>query len=75
MTPALGCRENDDAELRDAFDVTMKGPAFLAEIAKKGMQIDATGGEEVTNVLAKTYASRCWRLRRDRRQLSRGQTC
>jgi tripartite-type tricarboxylate transporter receptor subunit TctC len=43
-------------ELREAFDATMKDPAFLAEIEKKGMQIDATGGEEVTNVLAKAYA-------------------
>ena len=43
-------------ELRDAFDATMKDPAFLAEVTKKGMQIDATGGEEVTSVLAKAYA-------------------
>jgi tripartite-type tricarboxylate transporter receptor subunit TctC len=43
-------------ELRAAFDATMKDPAFLGEIAKKGMQIDATGGAEVTNVLAKAYA-------------------
>jgi tripartite-type tricarboxylate transporter receptor subunit TctC len=43
-------------ELRAAFDATMKDPAFLAEIAKKGMQIDATGGQDVTDVLAKAYA-------------------
>jgi tripartite-type tricarboxylate transporter receptor subunit TctC len=43
-------------ELREAFDATMKDPAFLADIAKKGMQIDATGGAEVTDVLAKAYA-------------------
>jgi tripartite-type tricarboxylate transporter receptor subunit TctC len=43
-------------ELRQAFDATMKDPVFLAEIARKGMQIDATGGEDVTNVLAKAYA-------------------
>jgi tripartite-type tricarboxylate transporter receptor subunit TctC len=43
-------------ELRQAFDATMKDPAFLADIGRKGMQIDATGGEDVTNVLAKAYA-------------------
>jgi tripartite-type tricarboxylate transporter receptor subunit TctC len=43
-------------ELRAAFAATMTDPAFLAEIEKKGMQIDATSGEEVTNVLAKAYA-------------------
>jgi tripartite-type tricarboxylate transporter receptor subunit TctC len=43
-------------ELRAAFDATMKDPEFLAEIARKGMQIEPSGGQEVTQVLARAYA-------------------
>ena len=43
-------------ELRAAFDATMEDPEFLAEIARKGMQIEPSGGQEVTQVLARAYA-------------------
>ena len=43
-------------ELRDAFDATMRDPAFRAEIARKHLQVNPTGGEEVTAVLAKAYS-------------------
>jgi tripartite-type tricarboxylate transporter receptor subunit TctC len=43
-------------ELRAAFDATMKDPAFLADIEKKHLEVNPTGGEEVTKVLAEAYA-------------------
>ena len=42
--------------LREAFDKTMKAPGFLAEAAKKKLDIDPTTGAEV-EVLIKEVMS------------------
>jgi tripartite-type tricarboxylate transporter receptor subunit TctC len=44
-------------QLRDAFDATMKDPAFLAEIHKKNLEIAATAGVEMADAYARAYAS------------------
>ena len=43
-------------ELRNAFDATMNDPAFLAEIARKNLQVEPTSGAEMTAVLAKAFS-------------------
>jgi tripartite-type tricarboxylate transporter receptor subunit TctC len=43
-------------ELRDAFDATMKDPAFRAEIEKKNLHIDPTPGEDMLRTFKKVFA-------------------
>jgi tripartite-type tricarboxylate transporter receptor subunit TctC len=43
--------------LRDAFNATMKDPAFLADIKKLRLTLDWVSGEEVQKTLAAAYAS------------------
>jgi tripartite-type tricarboxylate transporter receptor subunit TctC len=44
-------------EIRDAFKATVTDSAFLAEIKKKNMGLDPVYGEEMTEILAKAFAS------------------
>lgn len=41
------------AELRKAFDATMKDPEFLAEAKKQDIEIEPIGGEEMARVVAR----------------------
>ncbi len=43
-------------ELRTAFMAAMTDPAFLADIAKRNLQVNPTPGERVAQVLAEAYA-------------------
>jgi tripartite-type tricarboxylate transporter receptor subunit TctC len=43
-------------ELRAAFDATMTDPAFLAEIAKKHLEVNPSDAAEVTKVIGEAYA-------------------
>jgi tripartite-type tricarboxylate transporter receptor subunit TctC len=43
--------------LRDAFNATMKDPAFLADIKKLRLTLDWVTGEEVAKLLATAYAA------------------
>jgi tripartite-type tricarboxylate transporter receptor subunit TctC len=43
-------------ELRDALDATVADPAFLADIEKRNLHLDAVGGEEMTKVLARAFS-------------------
>jgi tripartite-type tricarboxylate transporter receptor subunit TctC len=38
--------------LRDAFDATMKDPAFLEEAKKTGLDINPIGGAELQKIVA-----------------------
>src|SRR5262249_26969602 len=42
--------------LRDAFDATIKDPAFLAASAKAGREISVIGAKEIDALLAESYA-------------------
>ena len=44
-------------ELRTALAATARDPAFLAEIKKKNLTIEATGAEEMARIYADAYAS------------------
>ena len=44
-------------EIREAFKATRKDPDFLAEIKKKSMGLDPVYGEEMTDILAKAFAT------------------
>jgi hypothetical protein len=41
--------------LRDSFMATMKDPAFLADAEKSKLEIDPVSGEDVQNIVAKTF--------------------
>ena len=43
--------------LRDGFMATMNDPAFLAEAKKGKLEIDAVSGEEVQDIVAKTFST------------------
>jgi tripartite-type tricarboxylate transporter receptor subunit TctC len=43
--------------LRDAFNATMKDPAFLADIKKMRLTLDWVSGQDVQKTLANAYAS------------------
>jgi tripartite-type tricarboxylate transporter receptor subunit TctC len=43
-------------ELRDALDSTVVAPAFLADIEKRNLHLDAVGGEEMTKALARAFS-------------------
>jgi tripartite-type tricarboxylate transporter receptor subunit TctC len=43
--------------LRDAFDATMKDPAFLAEAKQLGFDVGPLSGEEMAGLIAGLYAS------------------
>jgi tripartite-type tricarboxylate transporter receptor subunit TctC len=43
--------------LRDAFNATMKDPAFLADIKKMRLTLDWVSGEDVHKMLATAYAA------------------
>lgn len=43
--------------LRDAFDATMKDPAFIAEIAKRQYTLDPESGSELEALVKKAYAT------------------
>ena len=45
------------ANLRRAFDATMKDPAFLAEAAGMRADVDPTSGEDVQEIVASMYAT------------------
>jgi tripartite-type tricarboxylate transporter receptor subunit TctC len=45
------------AALRKAFDQTMKDPDFLAEAKAMDLRIDPISGQELTEVVARTYQS------------------
>jgi hypothetical protein len=44
-------------ELRAALAATARDPAFLAEIKKKNLTIEATGAEEMAKIYADAFAS------------------
>jgi tripartite-type tricarboxylate transporter receptor subunit TctC len=44
-------------EIRDAFKATMSDPEFVAEIKRRNMGLDPVFGEEMTETLAKAFAS------------------
>ena len=44
-------------EIRDAFKATVTDPDFIAEIKKRNMGLDPVFGEEMTETLAKAFAS------------------
>jgi tripartite-type tricarboxylate transporter receptor subunit TctC len=44
-------------ELRAGLAATVRDPAFLAEIKKKNLTIEATGAEEMTKIYADAFAS------------------
>jgi tripartite-type tricarboxylate transporter receptor subunit TctC len=44
-------------ELRDAFAATVKDPAFLAEVARRNLQLDPMRGEDMTVALNRAYAA------------------
>jgi tripartite-type tricarboxylate transporter receptor subunit TctC len=44
------------AQLREAFDATMKDPEFLAEANKQKMQISPLKGAEISKLIADVYA-------------------
>ena len=43
-------------ELRAAFDATMADPAFRADIDKRNLHVDPTGGEDMAKALARAFA-------------------
>ena len=43
--------------LRDSFMATMKDPAFMAEADKAKLEIDPVSGEEVQDIIDKTFAT------------------
>lgn len=45
------------AALRKAFDDTMRDPAFLAEAKAQNLNVDAIAGQELADIIAKTYES------------------
>ena len=63
--------------LRDAFNATMKDPAFLADIKKLRLTLDWVSGEDVQKMLATAYSAAAGRGRRrqgtDGRQITRRQ--
>jgi tripartite-type tricarboxylate transporter receptor subunit TctC len=44
-------------EIRAAFKAAMADPDFVAEIKRRNMGLDPVGGEEMTETLAKAFAS------------------
>ena len=44
-------------ELRTALVATTRDPAFLAEIKKKNLSIEATGAEEMAKIYGDAFAS------------------
>ena len=44
-------------ELRDAFTATMRDPAFLAETARRNLQLDPMNGEDMAVALNRAYAA------------------
>jgi tripartite-type tricarboxylate transporter receptor subunit TctC len=45
------------AAIREAFNATLKDPAFLAEAEKSGLEVDPTTGEEMTQVISRAYST------------------
>src|SRR5581483_8797976 len=45
------------AEIRRAFNETMKDPTFLAEALKANLEVDPTRGEEMERIIAQAYAT------------------
>ena len=45
------------AALRHAFEAMMRDAEFLADAAKRNMEVQLVGGEEITEVVARAYAS------------------
>jgi tripartite-type tricarboxylate transporter receptor subunit TctC len=43
--------------LRDSFMATMKDPKFLADAKKSKLEIDPVSGQEVQDILDKTFAT------------------
>ena len=43
--------------LRQAFDETLRDPDFLAEAARRNLEVQLVGGEEIAQVVARAYAS------------------
>lgn len=52
-----GLPEDRARALKAAFNATMKDPAFLAEAAKRNIEVELVTGEEVTEVLKRAAAS------------------
>jgi tripartite-type tricarboxylate transporter receptor subunit TctC len=43
--------------LRDAFDATLKDPAFIAEARIRNLELDPVDGERLANIVGKIYAT------------------
>jgi tripartite-type tricarboxylate transporter receptor subunit TctC len=43
--------------LRDAFQATMKDPAFIADTTKHGLEVDPISGKEIAALIARIYAT------------------
>jgi tripartite-type tricarboxylate transporter receptor subunit TctC len=52
-----GIPEDRKAALRQAFDETMKDPAFLEEAAKQRLDIASIGGEQIDRFLTDVYST------------------
>jgi tripartite-type tricarboxylate transporter receptor subunit TctC len=52
-----GIPEDRKAALRQAFNATMKDPAFLEEAAKQRLDISSIPGEQIDRFLADVYAT------------------
>ena len=52
-----GLPEDRARALKAAFNATMKDPAFIAEAAKRNIEVELVTGEEVTEVLKRAAAS------------------
>jgi tripartite-type tricarboxylate transporter receptor subunit TctC len=59
--------------LRQAFDATMRDPAFLEDAAKQRLDIDAISGEEIDRFLAEVYGTPKPLVERAARILAPGQ--
>ena len=66
-----GVPEDRARALKAAFNATMKDPAFIAEAAKRNIEVELVTGEEVTEVLKRAAASPAAVLERVNKALGR----
>jgi hypothetical protein len=66
-----GVPEDRARALKAAFNATMKDPVFIAEAAKRNIEVELVTGEEVTEVLKRAAASPAAVLERVNKALGR----